>query len=245
MFDNYFEVFLADTAESKAIHYSIRYQVYCEEMGFENKDDFPLEQEFDDYDDHSAHFIVRHKQSGQWVGAMRLIRKTEGLLPVEQYCRSDEFQTNKKMAKTVELSRLCVLKEIRKKAVDINPPYGVSESNSHVEESDKIKLLPNFQNINRSIIWGILNAASEYCYINNIFNWYFMTTNALAKVLNKGGFNMIQIGEPIFHRGERFPFKKDVKNTYFHESWRKNFINGCGYRNYSELKRKKLIANVA
>ncbi len=37
MFDDHFEVFLADTRESKEIHYSIRYQVYCEEMGFENK----------------------------------------------------------------------------------------------------------------------------------------------------------------------------------------------------------------
>ena len=62
MFDQHYEVLLADTPKSKAIHYGIRYQVYCEEMGFENKADFPQEQEFDHYDDHAAHFIVRTKQ---------------------------------------------------------------------------------------------------------------------------------------------------------------------------------------
>ncbi|MGZ8186120.1 MAG: GNAT family N-acyltransferase, partial [Methylobacter sp.] len=81
MFDDHFEFFLADTDESKEIHYSIRYQVYCEEMGFENKDDFPLEQEFDEYDNHSTHFIVRHKPTGHWVGAMRLIFKNGQPLP--------------------------------------------------------------------------------------------------------------------------------------------------------------------
>ena len=61
MFDQHYEVLLADTPESKAIHYSIRYKVYCEEMGFENKDNFHQKQEVDNYDQHSVHFIVRTK----------------------------------------------------------------------------------------------------------------------------------------------------------------------------------------
>jgi N-acyl amino acid synthase of PEP-CTERM/exosortase system len=83
MFDNNFEVFLADTPESKAIHYSIRYQVYCEEMGFENKDNFPLEQEFDEYDSQSTHFIVRTRLTGHWVGAIRMVFNTDHFLPID------------------------------------------------------------------------------------------------------------------------------------------------------------------
>ena len=64
-----------------------------------------------------------------------------------------------------------------------------------------------------------------------------MTTTAFAKVLRKGGFNMLNIGEPCNHNGERYPFKKDVKDTYHNEIWRKNFKNG--YRIFSELEAKR------
>ncbi|MBS3963093.1 MAG: GNAT family N-acetyltransferase, partial [Methylomonas sp.] len=67
-FDSNFEVVLADTFESKLINYNIRYQVYCDEMGFEDKDVFPDEIEFDEWDKNSVHFLVRHKSSENWLG---------------------------------------------------------------------------------------------------------------------------------------------------------------------------------
>jgi N-acyl amino acid synthase of PEP-CTERM/exosortase system len=240
MFDDYFEVFLADTAESKAIHYSIRYQVYCEEMGFENKEDFPMEQEFDEYDDHSAHFIVRNKQTSQWVGAMRLIYKNHRQLPIEKLCKLNEPMGNRKKYNTVELSRLCVLKEVRRRFNDIDPPHGLYDELKDEEyKSDNVKLLINHRRSNRSIIWGLLNAATVYCYSTGIKNWYFITTSALEKVLRKGQFNMLNIGEPCFHNGERFPFKKHVADTYKNEPWRKDYSRGYGL--YSEIDVAKKV----
>ncbi|MBL1264943.1 PEP-CTERM/exosortase system-associated acyltransferase [Candidatus Methylomicrobium oryzae] len=236
MFDDYFQVFLADTCESKKINYSIRYQVYCEEMGFENKDNFPMGQEIDEYDDKSVHFIVQHKKTGQWIGAMRLIFKNNNLLPIEQYCPIEEPIIPKAKNQTVELSRLCIIREIRRRVSDIDSPYGITDDDKEIKVTDKVKLLHDHQRINGSIIWGILNAASEYCYVNNIPNWYFMTTGALTKVLNKGGFNMLQLGEAFYHKGVRYPFKKDVFETYHNEIWRKEFVNGYGYRMFSDLK---------
>jgi N-acyl amino acid synthase of PEP-CTERM/exosortase system len=233
MFDDYFEVYLADTLESKEIHYSIRYQVYCEEMGFENKDDFPLAREFDEYDNQSVHFIVRHKHSGQWVGAMRLIIKKDQLLPIEKYCALNEPICNNVMHKTVELSRLCVLKEVRRRFNDIDPPHGICDESQNITETNTVKLLKNHRQCNRSIIWGLLNAATEYCYSANIKNWYFITTSVLERVLRKGQFNMQSIGEPCIHNGERFPFKKDVIDTYQNEVWRKDFKSG--YRLFSQM----------
>jgi N-acyl amino acid synthase of PEP-CTERM/exosortase system len=209
-------------------------------MGFENKEDFPLEQEFDEYDDHSAHFIVRNRQTGHWVGAMRLIFKIGQLLPIEQHCT---FQERIDKKRTAELSRLCVIKEVRRGYVDIDPPNGIEDESQAINETNKVKLLPNQKIINRSIIWGLLNAATVYCYSNNIENWYFVTTTALEKVLRKGGFNMLNIGEPWYHKGERYPFKKDVVDTYQNETWRKNFKNG--YRLFSELGLPEVIENAA
>jgi len=243
MFDNHFEVFLADTRESKELHYSIRYQVYCEEMGFENKDDFPLEQEFDDHDQHSAHFIVRHKQTGQWVGAMRLIFQKGQILPIQQYCTLQTEMVKKDVKRSAEISRLCVVKEVRRGFVEIDPPNGIEDENEAIKETNNIRLLHDTKKINRKIIWGLLNAATEYCHSNKIENWYFITTAALAKVLRKGGFNMLNIGEPCYHNGERYPFKKDVVDTYHNETWRKNF--NTGYRIFSELDLPEFMAAAA
>lgn len=240
MFDDHFEVFLADTPESKEINYSIRFQVYCEEMGFENKDDFPLEQEFDHHDQHSAHFIVRQKLTGQWVGAMRLIFQNDQLLPIEQHCTLQEPISKNELNQSAELSRLCIVKEVRRGFVDIDPPNGIEDESEAIIETSKVKLFPNVRKINRSIIWGLLNAATEHCHSNNIKDWYFITTAALERVLRKDGFNMQLIGEPCIHNGERYPFKKDVVNTYHHEAWRKNFNNG--YRLFSELDQAELRA---
>ena len=232
MFDNHFEVFLADTREGKEINYSIRYQVYCEEMGFENKDDFPLEQEFDEYDNQSSHFIIRHKQSGQWIGAMRLIFNTEKLLPIEQYCVLNETIDKSDLGKSVELSRLCLIKEIRRRINDIDPPHGISDDRNEIEETDKIKLFKNSR-INRSIIWGLIYAASKYSYHNDIPNWYFLTTHPLEKVLRKGGLDLLSIGEPCHHRGERYPFKMKAFETYQSEIWKDDYNKG--YSLFSEL----------
>ncbi|MGZ8162239.1 MAG: PEP-CTERM/exosortase system-associated acyltransferase [Methylobacter sp.] len=233
MFDDHFEFFLADTDESKEIHYSIRYQVYCEEMGFENKDDFPLEQEFDEYDNHSTHFIVRHKPTGHWVGAMRLIFKNGQPLPLERHCTVDEFIGKNHSEESVELSRLCFVKEVRRRFNDVDPPHGIIDDRREFEETHNVKLLHNHHCKNRSIIWGLLRVAAEYGYRNNIQNCFFLTTNALAKIIRKSGLKMLNIGEPCYYNGERFPFKMDVTETYFSETWKDH--SAKGYRQFSEL----------
>ena len=233
MFDKHFEVFLADTPESKDIHYSIRYQVYCEEMGFENKDDFPMEMEFDENDDKSVHFIVRDKASSQWVGAMRLIFKKDALLPIEQSCKMDEAIDINDLYGAVELSRLCLVKEVRRRFKDIDPPLGIIDESSQPKETDKVKLMSNQQKFNRVIIWGLIHAAADYCCSNHIKNWYFMTSRALAKVLNRGGLNLMNIGEPCQHKGERFPFKMNALETYQSDIWQSDY--NTGYQLFSEL----------
>ena len=59
IFDDRYEVFLADTPESKALHYQLRYQVYCEETGWERSPQFLQEKlERDDFDASSHHSAI-------------------------------------------------------------------------------------------------------------------------------------------------------------------------------------------
>lgn len=229
MFDHYYEVFLADTQQSKEIHYSIRYHVYCEEMGFENKDDFPLEQESDEYDGHSVHFIVRHKPSGHWVGDMRLIIKNEQLLPIERLCVLNESIKNDASGLSVEISRLCLLKEIRRRSTDGLPPFGIG--NYHINS----QVANNERCDNRDIIWGMIYAAAKYSFNHDIAHWYYMTTRALDKVLRKGGLDMVVIGDPCQHKGVRYPFKMDALSTYHNDLiWKGDYNKG--YSLFSELQ---------
>ncbi|MGR9088177.1 MAG: PEP-CTERM/exosortase system-associated acyltransferase [Gammaproteobacteria bacterium] len=235
MFDDQFEVILADTWESKEIHYSIRYQVYCEESGFENSRDFPFKREHDRYDDRAIHFIVRHKTTGQWIGAMRLIRKTDQLLPIELHCRLDQ-KINKSGSGqgAVELSRLCLIIQIRRKYSDTKVTVKVMEGCEQIRTTDKIRTL-NDRRVNRSILWGLIYAAAKYSYQNNIPNWYFMTTQALEKILRNGGLDMTTIGAPCDYRGKRFPFAMNAFETFLGRDWQDHFRTG--YRVYSELSR--------
>lgn len=239
MFDNHFEVFLADTAKGREIHYSIRYQVYCEEMGFENQEDFPEQLEFDDDDARSTHFIVRNKITKQWVGAMRLIDRGNGVLPIEQSCQVDG-EINKNPFETVEMSRLCLIKDVRR-GKDLDPPHGVmDDSSNNLKETDKLKVMPSQNKINRLIFWGLVYAASEYCYNNNVQFCYFLTTSILAKVMIRGGMDLISVGEAIQHKGERYPYKIDTIKTFQSEIWANGFNNSYGL--YSDLDNMKYLA---
>lgn len=236
MFDEYFETFLADTPESKAKHYQIRYKVYCEEMGFENKDDFSHAQEYDHWDKHSAHFIVKHKESGKWVGAMRLISQCDQKLPIQQHASLNDI-INNQLDQSVELSRLCVIKEMRRASRNINSADETQAKRDDIQGSDTVKfsVFHNQHLISRQIIWGLLHAASVYCYNNNITNWYFLTSNAIAKLLRKGGLNLLNIGDACNHRGKRYPFNMNVVETYQNHVWQDGYSNG--YSLFSSLRK--------
>ena len=95
MFDNRYEVILADTAEARQIHYNLRYQVYCLEEEFESREAFPDQMERDTWDDNSVHFIVRCKETMEWLAeydtfSSQLIFLKQ-VVPIEKKKQNDIF----------------------------------------------------------------------------------------------------------------------------------------------------------
>lgn len=228
-FDSNFEVILADTPESKALHYNIRYQVYCEEMGFEDKDSFPDQLEFDQWDEHSEHFLVRDKHLGHWVGAMRLVRGGQQLFPFEGYCQLEKKIGSEQYAQSVELSRLCVLKEVRRFSGKKFAPYGLIEPDDKITQNSNVTVLHNYKNLGLTVMWGLLHAAALYCRENEINDLYLLVAPALAFVIRKEKFTFAQIGEPCQHRGERIPFQWEIKNVLANAKWEKDYKYGFSY----------------
>lgn len=231
MFDEYFEVFLADSTEGKDNHYHIRYQVYCEEMGFE-KSNNQNQYEKDAWDDHSVHFLVRLKDTGQWVGAMRLALPKQDKLPMLEHCSVNENIKASDFLNYAEVSRLCIVKEIRRRKTDDGPPLAIKEKS---QPESNIRYLREQRKLNRSIIWGLIRAAALYSKQQRIDNWYFLTTTSLAKVLSKEGLKLYSIGPACEHKGERFPFKLYNRETLSNSLWENDFKMGYGL--YSDLEK--------
>jgi N-acyl amino acid synthase of PEP-CTERM/exosortase system len=223
-FDNCFEVFLADTPESRQIHYNLRYQVYCEEMGFEDKTQYPDEMEYDEWDDKAVHFLVRHKLSGHWLGGLRLVFNENGPLPFERHSTSHQHISSPQRKISVEMSRLCVIKEARRFSSKRFAPYGLPDQEI-AAESDKVRSFYNFKNQTRSMIWGLFKAAVDYSAENNLDYWYFIVAPALAYFIRREGFELSQIGEPCDHKGVRTPYKIAVNNILQNPLWLTDYKN--------------------
>jgi N-acyl amino acid synthase of PEP-CTERM/exosortase system len=91
-FFQHFRLVPADDAELLREVYRMRYEVYCEEMGFEEPESFPEGLEHDVYDHRSRHCLLQHRASSVYAGCVRLILHDpdapQELFPFERYCGS-------------------------------------------------------------------------------------------------------------------------------------------------------------
>ena len=236
-FDSSFEVFLADTTESKQIHYKLRYQVYCDEMGFEDKELFPDQMEFDEWDDHAVHFLVRHKASGHWLGGLRLVFNKNDTLPFEKLTHPYQAINQAERQIAVEMSRLCLLKEARRFSSKRFAPYGLPDQEI-TEESNKVVSFYNFKNQTRSIMWGLMRAAVVYSVEQNLAYWYFIVAPALAGFIRKERFEMLQIGAPCEYRGQRTPYRLSVQDILSNPLWLTDYKQK--YLLYSRLEQEQV-----
>jgi len=221
-FDRNFEVCLADTPESKSLHYNIRYQVYCDEMGYENKERFPEQLEHDPWDNRAVHFLVRHKPSGDWVGALRLVIGNHQL-PFQELCTLEREMTYSEFQQSAELSRLCVLKDVRRLSAQKFAPYGMCYEENRSLDSPNVKMIYSYRNMGLSIMWGLLRAAALYCKDKGMQNLYLLAAPALVHTIRKEGFTLEQIGEPCEHRGTRLPLQWEVTNILANPMWQKDY----------------------
>ena len=192
MFDSHYQVLLADTQAARAIHYKIRYHVYCLERRFENPALFPRGEEQDPWDAHAAPFIVRERASGRWVAAMRLVLPEAAQFPVETlHCLTPETTRRLRRRELVEVSRICVMHS--------PAPY---EINSHLDR--------NFGAVARNgepeILLGLLRTLFVYGLERGIEYSYLLVTDALARLLRRIGVALHPAGTPTEHRGLRTPY---------------------------------------
>ncbi len=242
MFDEHFEAVLADTEEARSIHYRIRYQVFCEETGYEDRKSFPDRLEKDAYDKNAVHFIVRHRATGKWIAAMRLVLGCFGTLPAERVCKDLDTRLISQLNHdaVAEISRLCMVEEFRRRRHEGFFPYEVIDGRTGARS------LPNKERRKEpEILLGLLRALYSWSSRNGIEHCFFLIAPSLARVIRRLNINLQEIGSPCEHRGMRIPYVADI------EEGRAQLLNGCvemaelmqnehaAYVLYSELDQSK------
>ncbi|HPF58800.1 MAG TPA: PEP-CTERM/exosortase system-associated acyltransferase [Candidatus Competibacteraceae bacterium] len=199
MFDHAYEVILADTEASRAIHRKIRYQVYCQERRFEDPAEFPNGEEYDVWDIHAAHFIVRHRATATWVAAVRLVLPDAFQFPVETlHCLSSEQAQCRPRRELAEVSRICI----------INAP-APWKMNRHLDYQ--------FGHAGRSgehdILLGMVNALIIYGLHRGIECFHLLISQSFARLLKRLGVILQQVGNTIDYHGLRIPYQADIRET--------------------------------
>ena len=207
VFDDRYEVFLADTRESKTLHYQLRYQVYCEETGWERgRQLFQEKLERDGFDVSSHHFLVWDHACQAWVGGLRLVEMPFHSLPISKFCLFDESEPYLfAQGRCVEVSRLFVLPDFR---------CGRRQVSEVVDSELEGRRNRDKGGHHYEIMLGLIRAAREFGLKNDINSWYFLVEPALARGLKRVGIDLHRCGPEVQHRGLRHPYYGEVTTCF-------------------------------
>jgi N-acyl amino acid synthase of PEP-CTERM/exosortase system len=201
-FKQYFELVPALTDELRDEVYRIRHQVYCEELKFESIR--PDGREFDDYDGHSLHLLMRSVKTGRFIGCTRIIRARPGHLsyplPFERTCVKtldrSIIDPGKLPRDTIgEISRLAVITEFRRRKEDQRSPLSMNEQDFGTPAQPRFPYIPV----------GLYLGTIELARLNRIETLFVLTEPRLANHFRKFGVSIQTIGGAVEHRGQRIP----------------------------------------
>ncbi len=205
MGDARFETVLCDTAESRSIHYKVRYQVYCRETGFEDPTGFSDGKEKDIHDGNSVHFAVRDPANGRWVAAMRLVLGRGGCMPSEQMCNLVPVSEDPaQRSNVVEFSRLCVVESHRRHNRDRSQVKIIDGQSGKVSATVPHPKYPE-------ILLGFIRAVFAWSRENEVSHCYFLINRALARTLKRLNLKLDQVGDSCEHRGTRTPYVVNLR----------------------------------
>jgi len=205
-FRDYFHIIPAVTDELRDIVYRIRYTVYCEELGWEDKNAFPDGRERDAYDAHSLHCLLRHRPSDRFAGCVRLVladpEDPYKPLPFElasgEVLDDDTLDLRTRKRDTFgEISRLAVLSAFRRRKGEEGQPEDMVLDGS--EAKDERREFPH-------VALGLYLAAASAGLATGLNAVFAMMEPRLAERIGRYGIRFQQVGRPVDYHGLRAPY---------------------------------------
>ncbi|MFI3221226.1 MAG: PEP-CTERM/exosortase system-associated acyltransferase [Methylococcales bacterium] len=197
-FNYYFEMVAVDSEELKQEVYKLRYQVYCLEKDFENPERHTDGLEYDEYDEHSCHYLIRHRATDSYMATTRLILPNRHPFPIEANSQIDtKLVKNINRANLAELSRFCVSKQFRRRANERDLII--------TNDTDESRTSPRGKHSSASITLALFACAVKISSEHNILYWIALIEPALKRVVAPLGINVTQIGPLVDYHGTRVP----------------------------------------
>ncbi|MFP4138098.1 MAG: PEP-CTERM/exosortase system-associated acyltransferase [Halomonas sp.] len=200
-----YRIILATTREERERVYRLRYDVYCQEIGYQPESFCQESLELDVHDKHSIHCYLEHRSSGLSAGCLRLVLPDpeacngEHLLPLQEYGGSSLNHPRLQPSllprhEICEISRFAIARPFRHKAIN-------NETLDHV----------NGQNIfsdadRKTFPWIIISlflATYSLVGLSGRRHVFAMMEPRLPRLLSMSGFNFQKVGEPIEMHGKR------------------------------------------
>lgn len=202
-FHRYFDLIPATTADICDRVFQLRYQVYCEELGFEDASAFPDGREKDGVDPHALHCLLVHKPTGLSAGCFRLILcpDAEYRLPFEIACgehldHSEWHPRELAYDQFGEISRLAVHQHFRRRNGEHHTPIGVTNGGLHDDAPRQYPLVAT----------GLFLGSTALAIHLGLERVYVMMEPRLGRLLRSCGIVFKQVGEVINYHGQRGPF---------------------------------------
>jgi len=187
--------------------YRLRHQVYCEDLGWEERRTDALET--DEHDAHSLHCLARSKQSGNLAGCVRLVLARPGdpghPFPFELTCAEtldraliDRLAGNRQ--RVAEVSRLAIGRDYRRRRGEEASPGTLLESSFGTAEQPRFPYL----------LVGLYMAVFVVAERHQLDTLFLLVEPRLSRHLNHLGIGNQPIGRAAEHRGLRVPAMIDV-----------------------------------
>lgn len=205
-----FDVRLAADEATEAQAFSVRWEVYCRELGYEPAERFPDRRECDADDRRSVQVVVAHRASARPVGCFRLLLADPADIPrpfhVEQVCGARRLACiptdGQARLGHAELSRFCIIAPFRHyDAAHEDPPWGIARAAWDAE-------VP----LHRGIA-GMMWLAAAHIAVRIRLDFLLTLMEPRLQVLGKVmGLNFQSIGDPVEFRGIRVPYRIDRRS---------------------------------
>ena len=205
-FLNYFSLSIADTPELQQEVYKILYQVYCEELEYEPKEEFLTEMEQDIYDSRSIHCLLKHRISDRYIGCVRLVLpdpdQLEDKFPLEQIFQHDFHLTETEFCNYAEISRLAIIGDFRQRQGENTSSKGLLFSDN---QSDCLAI-PQDRRIFPLTLLSLYLGCTSLLMSFNIKNALTVMEAKLSRHLRLCGIPSCLIGDFVNFRGKQAPF---------------------------------------
>lgn len=208
-----FSTVLADDEPLREQSHRLRYAAYCVENSFESPEDHPDALEADAFDRHSLHGLLVHRPTGLAIGSVRTIMPNADAwwesLPIQAICHHPMVRDRATVMQSLEASRFCISRTMRKQICSINAYKANHLSGEHRDRSSAsseiydivsmtLRLLPY---LSLGLIKFVLQMAVE-----RELPWIFATIDPrLLQLLGQLGICSQRIGDDVDYHGLRVP----------------------------------------